>query len=381
MNAADDRQWAQRREGLNLPVAVGVLGLHLVAALAWQPTQASTPTEVVLKAVLMPTVKPRQEELRPEPPPPQRQVQPQRSSTQASHQNVAAELSDALAEPVFMPQAPAASLTQTGLVRVAMARVAGAAMDISPAESHPSHTPTERAASLHASRTSVAQAVQAAAGAATSQQTHQSVVATPQAGVQPALTSAQTAQAVDRSEPAAANLSQVSTPSLVASPKADSAPAEQRLAAIANPVVGQINRPVSGAATLAERDTVSAQAMPLEQAVKLARAQPGRPVPAVSADGVTESVDYAENNPEFIYPRLAVRMGLEGTVLLQVEVLPDGRPGEVRIQQSSGSDMLDKDALRQLATWRFKPPLRLGRSHSTRVTVPINYRLNSKGRP
>ncbi len=156
-------------------------------------------------------------------------------------------------------------------------------------------------------------------------------------------------------------------------------PAGQKLAAVAGPAQGQANRPRAGSATLAERDPGAAQALPEAVAMKLAQARPGRSLPVVTSDGVTESVDYADNNPEFVYPRLAVRLGLEGTVLLQVEVLPDGRPGEVRIHQSSGHEALDKDALRQLGAWRFKPPQRLGRTHATRVIVPIHYRLNAKG--
>lgn len=55
------------------------------------------------------------------------------------------------------------------------------------------------------------------------------------------------------------------------------------------------------------------------------------------------------------YPMLARRMGEEGEVLLDVHVDRDGRVTEVRLRQSSGSDLLDRTAIDTVRQWRFQP--------------------------
>lgn len=55
------------------------------------------------------------------------------------------------------------------------------------------------------------------------------------------------------------------------------------------------------------------------------------------------------------YPMLARRMGEEGEVLLDVHVGRDGRVTEVRLRQSSGSDLLDGTAIDTVRQWRFQP--------------------------
>lgn len=114
----------------------------------------------------------------------------------------------------------------------------------------------------------------------------------------------------------------------------------------------------------------------------LARAEAGQPVAVADAgSGSNEFANYADGNPEFVYPRAAARLGLEGTVLLEVEVKADGSAGEIQLKRSSGHQILDMDAVRQIASWRFKPATSRGRAHSARVLVPVSYRLVAKGRP
>ncbi|MGQ9685222.1 MAG: energy transducer TonB [Thiobacillaceae bacterium] len=114
----------------------------------------------------------------------------------------------------------------------------------------------------------------------------------------------------------------------------------------------------------------------------LARAEAGQAVAVADAGGGSnEFANYADGNPEFVYPRAAARLGLEGTVLLEVEVKADGSPDAIRLKRSSGHQILDEDAMRQIASWRFKPATRRGHAHSARVLVPVSYRLVAKGRP
>jgi TonB family protein len=75
------------------------------------------------------------------------------------------------------------------------------------------------------------------------------------------------------------------------------------------------------------------------------------------------------------YPPAAVRKGIEGRVLLQLEVLADGTVGEVTVVESSGSDLLDEEAIRKVRTWRFGPARSGGRPVASHVLVPIRFEL------
>jgi periplasmic protein TonB len=82
------------------------------------------------------------------------------------------------------------------------------------------------------------------------------------------------------------------------------------------------------------------------------------------------------NNPKPPYPRMAVRQQIEGTVLLLVRVLPNGQPGDVRVEQSSGNKLLDDSALQTVKNWRFVPAQKEGVAISAEVRVPIVFSLN-----
>lgn len=55
------------------------------------------------------------------------------------------------------------------------------------------------------------------------------------------------------------------------------------------------------------------------------------------------------------YPPAALRVGAQGTVVLEIVVGPDGSPIDVRIRKSSGNRDLDRAAQRHVKTkWRFQ---------------------------
>jgi protein TonB len=84
-------------------------------------------------------------------------------------------------------------------------------------------------------------------------------------------------------------------------------------------------------------------------------------------------------NPAPAYPLVARRLGMEGVVLLEVLVAPDGRAADVRVTQSSGHAPLDDSALRTVRErWHFIPAQRDGRPVESRVTVPIRFRLTDE---
>jgi len=83
------------------------------------------------------------------------------------------------------------------------------------------------------------------------------------------------------------------------------------------------------------------------------------------------------SNPKPPYPLAARRLGVEGVVTLEVLVRPDGSPGEVRVQSSSGSPLLDASALDTVRkSWRFIPARRGNVPIESRVTFPVRFRLS-----
>lgn len=82
-------------------------------------------------------------------------------------------------------------------------------------------------------------------------------------------------------------------------------------------------------------------------------------------------------NPKPRYPMLARRKGYEGTILLRVFVLESGGVGKVKLEKSSGYDILDESALKAVKEWVFIPGKKNGQPIPSWVTVPIKFQLNS----
>lgn len=77
------------------------------------------------------------------------------------------------------------------------------------------------------------------------------------------------------------------------------------------------------------------------------------------------------------YPVQEIRMGHEGTVWLSIEILPNGRVGLVRVDQSSGFGRLDESAVREARSWRMKPGMQDGVATSMWKRVPVTFRLKN----
>jgi len=84
------------------------------------------------------------------------------------------------------------------------------------------------------------------------------------------------------------------------------------------------------------------------------------------------------SNPKPPYPLAARRLGVEGVVMLEVLVRPDGSPAEVHVRTSSGSQLLDDSAVETVRSkWRFLPARRGDTAIESRVTFPIRFRLDA----
>ena len=81
------------------------------------------------------------------------------------------------------------------------------------------------------------------------------------------------------------------------------------------------------------------------------------------------------DNSRPAYPRLAQARGYEGTVLLSVEVLSDGRVGRTRVKSSSGYVLLDQSALDTMKQWSFEPGKKKGLPVAMWVDIPFRFAL------
>jgi len=110
--------------------------------------------------------------------------------------------------------------------------------------------------------------------------------------------------------------------------------------------------------------------------------QPPAPVAAPPAPAAPAPVTPASANAAYLknpapeYPSLAQRRGWEGTVLLRVQVLPSGKPGEIQIQKSSGRQQLDDAALNAVKRWSFVPAKQGDVAQVGWVSVPIDFKIN-----
>jgi protein TonB len=91
-------------------------------------------------------------------------------------------------------------------------------------------------------------------------------------------------------------------------------------------------------------------------------------------NGVTTPVLLREVKPS--YTSDAMRAKVQGSVLLECLVQPDGRVGDVRVVRSLDSMFgLDLEAMKAARQWRFRPGLRLGESVPVLITIQLDFTL------
>ncbi len=102
---------------------------------------------------------------------------------------------------------------------------------------------------------------------------------------------------------------------------------------------------------------------------------------AASAEGTTRfsPVRYARTvKPR--YPGKARRAGWEGTTFLKVLVNPDGTPGRVTVDRTSGFGILDAAAVKAVGRWRFHPARGGNGSVASWVRIPVAFKLKEDKR-
>jgi protein TonB len=83
---------------------------------------------------------------------------------------------------------------------------------------------------------------------------------------------------------------------------------------------------------------------------------------------------YVEN-PKPFYPREARKKGYQGEVVLRVEILSNGRVGQMEVKKSSGHEILDRSALSAVKQWKFLPAKRGENAIPLWVNIPIKFQL------
>ncbi|NLW19203.1 MAG: energy transducer TonB [Candidatus Cloacimonetes bacterium] len=79
-----------------------------------------------------------------------------------------------------------------------------------------------------------------------------------------------------------------------------------------------------------------------------------------------------------VYPDFAKRAGVQGTVMLAVDVYKDGSVGNIRVLKSvqSGPGGLDEAAVNAIRGLRFQPGKSGGNAIDTTVNIPVEFKLN-----
>lgn len=137
------------------------------------------------------------------------------------------------------------------------------------------------------------------------------------------------------------------------------------------PVVRQA--PVDNGPPTADTVQVATAAPPAPAAAPVA-APPAPPAP----EPVTEPRGFAgyRNNPPPEYPALAQDRGLQGQVILKVQVLASGRAAAVTVDKSSGHKILDDAAVKVVQGWTFDPAKRGQTPIDGWVKVPLSFKLS-----
>ncbi|OOC12859.1 energy transducer TonB [Dickeya dadantii] len=115
------------------------------------------------------------------------------------------------------------------------------------------------------------------------------------------------------------------------------------------------------------------QSVPVNTASTTPAATPAATAPVTPPSA---SAAYLRNPPP-AYPDVAINRGWEGTVLLNVQVRPDGKVQTIRLQRSSGYPTLDDAAREAVQHWSFVPARRGDQPESGWVVVPVDFTLNS----
>lgn len=98
--------------------------------------------------------------------------------------------------------------------------------------------------------------------------------------------------------------------------------------------------------------------------------------PAAAPEGVTRTArPQGGYQVRPAYPSAPRRLGIQGTTMLRVHVLADGRIGDLLVEHSAGHPDLDQAAMEAVRRWRFEPARRGADAVAMWVLLPVEFRL------
>lgn len=101
------------------------------------------------------------------------------------------------------------------------------------------------------------------------------------------------------------------------------------------------------------------------------------PTTRAAGDDDATAPGYARLSPP-VYPQALAAQGVEGTVLLSVEVGTDGKPGKIVVDKDSPAlpAALNDAAITAVRSWTFQPATKDGKPVATKVLVPVQFALD-----
>jgi TonB family protein len=102
----------------------------------------------------------------------------------------------------------------------------------------------------------------------------------------------------------------------------------------------------------------------------------GVPAPAyyqIGDEGVTPPSVIRERKPD--YPDAAKQARIQGSIVMECIVQPTGICDDVQIAQSLDPVGLDREAIRAIQEWRFRPGTRMGEPVPVKVNVEFSFTL------
>ena len=90
---------------------------------------------------------------------------------------------------------------------------------------------------------------------------------------------------------------------------------------------------------------------------------------------VLKAVPKYRINPKPSYPRSARKRGIEGSTLLRVEVLANGRVGRIILLRSAGYPILDRSAIKTVKKWLFEPARDGDQPIAMWIRIPILFKV------
>lgn len=77
------------------------------------------------------------------------------------------------------------------------------------------------------------------------------------------------------------------------------------------------------------------------------------------------------------YPTHARELGVEGVVLLQIDVEESGEATYIKVHNEQSHPLLSLAAVHSVRQWQFKPAMRNGKAVKSSLKVPIRFQLEA----